>query len=239
MLLRLLPLIAGVAPLAAVFGALWIGVANEVLPSCIPVIDGCVSISATGRKPPGSFLFRAVMMPQSMLLLIVWFFSILWLRSLEPRLRRSTTVAILASGVIGSLAMIVYLTFLGTKEPVYEFMRRVGIYFAFIGVGVAQIVIAFALHRISRSSQIERLSKTAGVMLGLCSIPLALGILNFILKSVLDDAGNAEKRIEWIVFVVMQCYFLVLYDAWRITGFTASVSTRSVTSAKGTRNRGP
>jgi hypothetical protein len=238
MLLRLLPLIAGVVPLAAVFGAFWIGVANEVLPSCIPVIDGCVSISATGRKPPGSFLFRAVMMPQSMLLLIVWFFSILWLRSLEPRLQPSTRMAILVSGVIGSLALIVYVTFLGTKEPVYEFMRRVGIYFAFIGVGVAQIVIAFALHRISRSSQLERLSKTARVMLGLCSIPLALGILNFVLKSVLDDAGNAEKRIEWIVFVVMQCYFLVLYHAWRITGFTASVSTRSVTSAKGTHNRG-
>lgn len=228
MLLRLLPLIAGVVPLAAVFGAFWIGVANEVLPSCTPIIDGCVSISATGRKPPGSFLFRAVMMPQSMLLLIVWFFSILWLRSLEPGLGRWTSRAILVSGVIGSLAMIVYVTFLGTKEPVYEFMRRVGIYFAFIGVGVAQIVIAFALHRISRSSQFDRLAKTASVMLGLCAMPLALGILNFILKSILDDAGNAEKRIEWVVFVVMQCYFFVLYDAWRFTGFTASVSTRSV-----------
>ena len=226
MLLRLLPLIAGVVPLAAVFGAFWIGVANEVLPFCIPLIDGCVSISATGRRPPGSFLFRAVMMPQSMILPIVWFFSMLWLRSLEPRLRWSTSVAILASGVIRSVAMIVYVTFLGTKEPIYEFMRRAGIYFAFLGGGVAQIVIAFALHRISRSSKHDRLLKTARIMLGLCSIPLVLGILNIILKSSLDDAGNSENRIEWIVFVVMQCYFFVLYDAWRFTGFTASVSAR-------------
>lgn len=226
MLLRLLPLIAGAVPLAAVFGAFWIGVVNEVLPFCIPLIDGCVSISATGRRPPGSFLFRAVMMPQSMLLLIVWFFSILWLRSLEPRLQRSTSVAILSSGVVGSLALIVYVTFLGTKEPVYEFMRRIGIYFAFLGGGVAQILIAIALHRISKSSSLDRLLNTARIMLVLCSIPLSLGILNVILKSILDDPGHIENRIEWIVFVVMQCYFFVLYDAWRYTGFTASVSAR-------------
>jgi hypothetical protein len=226
MLLRALPLIAGVVPLATVFGAFWIGVANEVLPFCIPLIDGCVSISATGRRPPGSFLFRAAMMPQSMLLLVVWFLSVLWLRSLQPRLRWSTSVAILVSGAVGSLALIVYVTFLGTKEPIYEFMRRVGIYFAFLGGGVAQILIAFALHRISKSSGLDRLLKTARVMLGLCSIPLALGVLNVILKSVLDDAGHSENRIEWIVFVVMQCYFFVLYNAWRFTGFTASVSAR-------------
>jgi hypothetical protein len=226
MLFRLLPLIAGAAPLAAVFGAFWIGVANEVLPYCIPLIDGCVSISATGRKPPGSFLFRAVMLPQSMLALAVFFLSILWLRSLEPRLRRSTSVAILVSGVVGALALIIYVTFLGTKEPIYEFMRRIGIYFAFLGEGVAQILVAIALYRISMSSQLDRLLKSARIMLVLCSIPLLLGILNVILKSVLDDAGNSENRIEWIVFVVMQCYFFVLYDAWRFTGFTASVSSR-------------
>lgn len=226
MLIRLLPLIAGAVPLAAVFGAFWIGVANEVLPSCMPPIDGCVSISATGRRPPGSFLFRAVMLPQSMLLLIVWFYSILWLRSLEPRLRRSADVAILVSGAVGSLALILYVTFLGTKEPFYEFMRRVGIYFAFLGGGVAQLLIAITLHRISSSSRLDRLLKIARIMLGICSIPLVLGVLNVILKSILDDAGHSENRIEWIVFVVMQCYFFVLYHAWRFTDFKASVSAR-------------
>ncbi|MDH3613439.1 MAG: hypothetical protein OES10_09175 [Gammaproteobacteria bacterium] len=226
MLIRSLPLLAGIAPLVAIFGALWIGVASDALPSCFPLIDGCISISATGRKPPGSFLFRSVMATQPVLLVVVWYFSVLWLRSLDPELRRSTTVAILTSGIVGSVALITYVTFLGTKEPIYEFMRRFGIYFGFLGVGVAQIVVAVALRRICRSSRQRRFVKTARVMLGLCAAVLALGILNMFLKRVVDDADSSENRIEWIVFVVMQCYFFALYHAWQLTDFGVSVSTR-------------
>ena len=62
-MLQWLPFIAGLMPLIAMFGAFALGVAYEVLPDCNPIIDGCRSISATGRQPPGSFLFRAIMLP--------------------------------------------------------------------------------------------------------------------------------------------------------------------------------
>ncbi len=229
MLIRLLPLLAGIVPLAAVSGAFWIGVSHEVLPaSCIPFLDGCVSISATGRKPPGSFLFRAVMLPQAVLILVVWHFSILWLRSLDPTLRRSTIVAIMVSGIVGATATIIYVTFLGTKEPIYEFMRRIGIYFGFLGVGVAQIIIAVALNRIAKSLQVGRLIQVARVMSVMWLTAISLGILNVVLRALLDDTDAWENRIEWSAFIAMQCYFVALYYAWRVTGFTASVSTRTV-----------
>jgi hypothetical protein len=228
MLIRLLPLLAGLVPLAAVSGAFWIGVTHEVLPpSCIPFLDGCVSISAAGRKPPGSFLFRAVMLPQSVLLVVVWYFSVLWLRSLDPALRRSTIVAIMVSGITGAIAMIIYVTFLGTKEPIYEFMRRIGIYFGFLGAGVAQIIIAVALNRIAKSLPYARLMQVARVMSVMWLTAISLGILNVVLRAILDDTDQWENRIEWSVFIVMQCYFVALYHAWRVTGFTASVSTRT------------
>ena len=228
MLIRLLPLLAGLVPLAAVSGAFWIGVANEVLPSsCIPFLDGCVSISATGRKPPGSFLFRAVMLPQSVLLVVVWHFSVLWLRSLDPALRKSTIVAIMVSGIIGAIAMIIYVTFLGTKEPIYEFMRRIGIYFGFLGAGVAQIIIAVALNRIAKSLPYARLMQVARVMSAMWLTVISLGILNVVLRAILEDTDQWENRIEWSVFIVMQCYFVALYHAWRVTGFAVGVSTRT------------
>ena len=197
MLIRLLPLLAGLVPLAAVSGAFWIGVANEVLPSsCIPFLDGCVSISATGRKPPGSFLFRAVMLPQSVLLVVVWHFSVLWLRSLDPALRKSTIVAIMVSGITGAIAMIIYVTFLGTKEPIYEFMRRIGIYFGFLGAGVAQIIIAVALNRIAKSLPYARLMQVARVMSAMWLTVISLGILNVVLRAILEDTDQWENRIE-------------------------------------------
>jgi len=226
MLLRFLPLLAAALPLIAMFGALWIGVAYETLPACFPPLDGCYSISATGRRPPGSFLFRAMMLPHTLLLVFLWYLTTQWLRSLDPDLRRSTSRAIMISGVVGALALIVYVTFLGTKEPLYEFMRRFGIYFAYLGTAVAQLLVALTLARISKALHNERLLKLARVLLTVCAVTFGLGILNSVLKAVLLDANASENQIEWIASVLIQIYFLVLFLAWRLTGMTTSVRIR-------------
>ena len=96
-MLRWLPLIAGVLPLIAMFGAFAIGVAAGTLPDCNPILDGCRSISATGRQPPGSFLFRAIMMPQAVILAFMWYLSALWLRRLPPGIGRGYEGAILVA----------------------------------------------------------------------------------------------------------------------------------------------
>lgn len=223
---RFLPLLAAALPLIAMFGALWIGIASETLPACFPPLDGCFSISATGRKPPGSFLFRAVMLPHALLLAFLWYLTVLWLRSLDADLRRSTTNAILISGLVGSLALVVYVTFLGTKEPLYEFMRRVGIYFGYLGTALAQLFVALALARISKALADERLRIAARFLVAVCVVAFCLGILNSVLKVVLEDADASENRIEWIVSILMQSYFFVLFLAWRSTDMTTLVRVR-------------
>ena len=215
-MLRWLPFIAGVLPLIAMFGAFALGVAYEVLPNCNPLIDGCCSISATGRQPPGSYLFRAIMLPQGLLLGFVWYLSVLWLRKLEPRPTTATCLIILVAGVINVVALIVYVTFLSTTEPIYEFMRRTGIYFGFLGMAVAQLTIAIALLR-------TRIRPLAQAMLSISLVVVALGILNLALKSVLADPDPAENRIEWIATILMQAWYFLLYVAWRRTGADFSV----------------
>lgn len=226
MLFRFIPLLAAALPLVAMFGALWMGIAHEALPACFPPLDGCFSISATGRKPPGSFLFRALMLPHALLLVFLWYFAVQWLRALDAGLRRSTSTAIIICGVVGALALIVYVTLLGTREPLYEFMRQTGIYFAFLGTALAQLLVALALARISKALQDERLLKLARVLLTLIAAAFCLGILNSFLKIMLLDAHVSENRIEWISSVLMQIYFLVLFVAWRATDMTALVRVR-------------
>jgi hypothetical protein len=212
---RILPVIAALAPLVGINLAYWIGVNADVIPSCIPYFDGCTSISATGRYLPGSLLFRAVMLPQAVILLVTWYLCALWIRSLAAASKAPRTV--LVAGFVGALALIIYVTFLGTKVPIYEFMRRFGIYFYFIGTVVAQLAVSFAL--------LPRLPRHAHLMLVICAVPFVLGILNLVLKSVLADADMAENQIEWIAALAMQAWFFVLYFAWRETGFTLSVRT--------------
>jgi len=167
-----------------------------------------------------------MMLPPTLLLVFLWYLTTQWLRSLDPDLRRSTSRAIMISGVVGALALIVYVTFLGTKEPLYEFMRRFGIYFAYLGTAVAQLLVALTLARISKALHNERLLKLARVLLTVCAVTFGLGILNSVLKAVLLDANASENQIEWIASVLIQIYFLVLFLAWRLTGMTTSVRIR-------------
>ena len=226
MLIRSLPLIAGVAPFIAINLAYWIGVTWGPLPTCNPYIDGCTSISATGRYPPGSFLFKAVEMPQSVLLAITWAFAVAWLRSLHPPLDRKRAFWILTWGVIGAVALLVYVTFLGTKEPLYEFMRRTGIYFYFLGTAVAQIFVTLQARRAAVHRQ--ELDRVTQVMLWLCLSPFVLGILTLVLKPLLADPDPMENSIEWVAASLMQAWLVALYVAWRKTGFAAVVSVDDV-----------
>ena len=223
MLPRLLPLLAGLMPFTAMVGAFLIGRAYGVLPDCIPILDGCLSISATGRRPPGSFLFKALMLPYSLVLVFVWFYAVEWLRALNPRLSKAAVRSILINGIVGALALIVYVTFLGTKEPIYEFMRRTGIYFAFLGTGLAQLFIAVPLLRIARWEPWRCLQAKARTLVSLSAVLFGLGILNIIMRRILEDPDPAENIIEWLAALGMQVHFVILYAVWRATGFRASV----------------
>jgi hypothetical protein len=77
--------------------------------------------------------------------------------------------------------------------------------------------------RVARKTHREKLQQIATVLLMLCAVPFALGILNMILNAVLEDSNATENRIEWIVSLIMQLYFFGLYLAWRSTRFEAAV----------------
>ena len=213
MLIRGLPLIACLAPLIGINLAYWTGVDNNVLPSCIPYLDGCTSISSTGRYPPGDRLFRAVMLPQAAVLALTWYFAALWLKSLKPASKAAAPVVV--SGVIGAFALILYVSYLASNDPFYEVMRRYGIYFYFVGTALAQLVLSLALDR----SPVQR------AMVWVTVTPFALGIINLIQKGILGSLNNNENRIEWIASLLMQIWFFLLWTAWRKTRFNIRVRT--------------
>jgi hypothetical protein len=189
-------------------------------------VDGCTSISGTGRYPPASFLFKAVEMAMAVALPVFWYFSVKWLKALDPGWHSHAVWSIFVSGGIGALALIVYVTFLGTTEPFYEFMRRFGIYFYFLGTVLAQLFLAVSFRGVSKGLGDRALRRMAMIMLVLCLMPFALGILNLVQKSVLSHAtaDALENSIEWIASLMMQAYFFVVFFAWRRTSLAVAVS---------------
>jgi hypothetical protein len=224
MLIRWLPLIVGIVPFVGIHICYAIAIEHGYAQACIPYIDGCTSISATGRYPPANLLFRAIELPFAALLVVLWSLTVRWLKALAPDFGRGLYVAILVAGISGSLALIVYTTFLGTQEPFYGFMRRFGVYIYFLGITLAQLFVALSLRR----ARLRFLGRIPTAMLWLCLSPFALGILNLVQKSVLpyETADALENSIEWVASSMMQAWYVLLYLAWRRSGFEIAVSAQ-------------
>jgi hypothetical protein len=233
MILRVLPLVAGLVPVFTVFTCYAIAIETAGVPSCNPFLDGCTSVSATGRYEPASYLFKGMMMPQSIILSAYWLLNVGWLRALD-RANGGTGddgTAIGAVGVTGSLFLILYVTFLGSEVPFYEFMRRYGVYLYFALNVVAQLMLVYKVLPFARAWPGRRFLRVARMQLVLAWVPFAMGVLNLVLKATLEESRPAENRIEWSFAILMQAYFLLTYWSWRETQFSAGFAVARQGSA--------
>lgn len=228
MLVRILPLVTGLMPIVAIHIALLVAIESAVIPACFPYFDGCASISATGRYEPASFIFKPAMMSEWTLLIFYWLFNVAWIRSLAHEAGRpaKTGTWIAVFGCAGAVSLILYVTFLGTQAPFYEFMRRFGVYLYFLFSVIAQIMLARHTISLSRALQLTAVSRIGKAQLVLALIPFALGALNTMLKATLENPDPAENIIEWIFALLMHVYFLLTYFAWRETGFDGTWRVR-------------
>ena len=82
MLIRLLPLVTGLLPIIAIHVSLLVAISAGSIPTCVPYIEGCTSISAAGRYEPASFIFKPAMLSQWVIMVFYWLFNTAWLRAL-------------------------------------------------------------------------------------------------------------------------------------------------------------
>jgi len=225
MILRRLPLIVGFLPVIGIHLSYIIAMNAEVVQTCIPYIDGCVTISATGRYPPSTYLFKAVMLPQALLLGVYWLFAVAWYRAVcgvSGGAMRVIDRWIAGIGLAGAFFLVLYVTFLGAYDEFYTLMRRFGVYFYFLLTVVAQLLMTIQILRHSDHAALRRQGK---IKLFLVISPFVLGIFNWTMKAILgDDAGPIESRVEWTVSLMMQMWFVVSYYSWKTTGFAGQYS---------------
>ena len=172
-----------------------------LVPVCFPLIDGCLSISAACRSKPVIYLFRTGMFP--MVILLIWFWSLnnAVLASWLPK-RKVLRLTVLVLSITGSTFLAFYIGFLGTDGPVYEILRRLGIYVFFGATGFAQLLTTFFMHTSVRqwAHTEEQAHTTLLVWRIQCFIVvsmLLIGPLNLLLKEILLDSRRVENVIEW------------------------------------------
>ncbi len=184
---------------------------TELAPACFPFIEGCASISAVCRPVPVVYLFRSMMLPVCVLLLVFWWCHHHWLMQYTDGHARLCRL-ILALSLFGSVFLVLYVVFLGTDGPMYAFLRRLGVYVFFGCTGVAQLLTSWTLRR-SRITSGHRPDEPPVWPLALTMqwvmvvFMLTMGPLNLLLKAVLTEPDRMENVIEWHFALVMFAWY--------------------------------
>jgi len=207
-------------PILVVHAAFALSVVEQHVPLCNPYWDGCTSISRAGRHGWANHLFRGALLPYTVPLGIYWWLNQRWLRALGSR----GSGAMLASGLIGALFMILYLTFLGTDGASYQLMRRYGINVYFGGTFLAQVLLALRLRRLRLQGQATSPPWLAPALAWIAAAVLAIGLFYVAVRlGLASDQDRWENALEWMVALGMQLSIALTVIGWQASGLALRV----------------
>ena len=224
---RPVALLAALLPFFAVHFTYLLAASNGTVDWCNPYVDSCTSISATGRKPPASYLFRATMLPVAVLMMAYWWLNHTWLGALHRSAgnhQQRANHLMLGLGLLACIGLIMYVTVLGEKGDAWATQRRVGTILFFSFTFIAQLLLLSQL----RALRVPGVNPVLLSLMGLvCVTLLAAGVLTVVLDA-WDERGyeTVEDAFEWVLTLLLQSNFLLGYFVWRQAGWTLVVKER-------------
>jgi hypothetical protein len=184
-----------------------------LVPWCLPYLDSCTSISATGRHPPASFVFKGMMLPAAMLIAVFWWLQADWLRAAGDSSGRVAWMR--ALGCIASLGLVLYVVVLGEVGDWLRTQRKIGTVLFFSFTFLAQLLFADALRRQSTTPG-DATGRTARRILRVCVLMLTIGIGSVFSEWLNEPVHDEiEDAIEWILALLLQLNFLLIALMWR------------------------
>ena len=145
---------------------------------CLPIIDGCTSISKVGRYGISFYLYKILVIPSVILMILFW---------LKVYLDVYKNIFLLLLSVIACIFLIIYLIALGFDGTIYRFMREIGIFAFFVFMPICQIWLT-----ISTPSEII---KTKFFLYLLILLFIGFCFVYFYILPM--DNDNYENIIEW------------------------------------------
>lgn len=200
-----LPLAIATLFIVAAHLALWLSIRAGHVDACVPVLEGCTSISRAARHGLGNHLFRLLVLPCAVLVGLHWWLGARWLG------RGHAGLAWL--GGAAAIALATYATFLGTEGEAYRFLRRYGVV-CFFGLGyLAQLAFVRAIRR--RGPEPPRVLRA---MLAICALMLLLGLANVGAAALVAEAARKdriENALEWQLGWLLAAWYLCQAWLWR------------------------
>ena len=218
---RFIPLWAALVPLVTINITYLVAADLEHVRSCVPYLQGCASVSSTGRELPESQIFKAGFLPSALVLAIFWHFCATFLAIAGQASARLHTLRVL--GVIAGVSLTVYALTLGLNDGYFPELRRAGIVGFTLSTFLAEVLF-WVFYAPLRKDATKR------IWLWLIILSLALPMLD-VVSEIAKWAGAPRKptnnTIAWNAFVVTSGYYAVVARLWWHHGFTIQFGIRS------------
>ena len=212
---RTLAILVVILPLLASNSAYLLSAFEGFVPWCMPYIDGCTTISQAGRSGNTIFLYRALVVTYSVSLIWFWLYSKSWLELLHGQ---TTNIAriILWLGLAGSIALLIYIDFLGATGEFHRFMRRIGAMLYFTLTPLAQILMLKQHYNILRKKPgVSIKPKVLQYQLIISLLMLIIGAISIFLVVTNNMTYERENIVEWNFSLLVNLYFLGMIFIWK------------------------
>lgn len=217
----IIPIITALLPIVGINIAYLIAASYDHVPFCVVYLEGCTTISSTGRAVPESLWFRALIIPSAVISMICWRMIGAWLQCLEGQLYRGTII-IQTLGIIAGIFLIVYTVALGFIGPEYTLQRRLGVITFFGFTYLAELLLARRLWYIALNQPGVYPLRLAKQKLYLCVFLLVVGLASIPISNFVGEDA-LENIVEWNFSVIVYSYFFLVYLGWKATGFKAKL----------------
>ncbi|MCP4075874.1 MAG: hypothetical protein GY744_06805 [Gammaproteobacteria bacterium] len=221
--ITIIPLLTALIPIVGINIAYIIAASLEHVPACFIYFEGCTTISSTGRSAPESLWFRATIIPGAVLTVICWRLIGGWLKCLEKENYKGSTL-IQTLGILAGLFLIFYTVALGFIGSEYTAIRRTGVTLFFGFTFLAQLLLAQRLWKFANKNPDLYPKKIALLKIVLCWFLLIAGLISIPVSNYIGT-DEPQNIVEWIFSILLYSYFLLVYWAWRATGYRANLET--------------
>ena len=183
-------------------------------------LDGCTSISSTGRAAPERFVFLSTVLPTAVLLMMYWRLNFDWLRQLRGRTEAADR-AMLGLGLVAALGLIAYVSVLGLPGSGPRLARRVSVALFYLLTYAGEVVLTWQLSRLRSEPRRTVGRARLWLLSAVCTLVLAGAIVSLGLMALWDGYRELEDAFEWSLTALIFVYLPVTGSAWRASGFTA------------------
>ena len=212
---RTLVILIVILPFLASNGAYLLSAYEGSVPWCMPYIDGCTTISQAGRSGNTIFFYRALVFTYSVLLIWFWLYSKSWIELIHGHTTKIARI-IFWLGLTGSIALLIYIDFLGTTGEINRFMRSTGAMLYFTLTPLAQSLMLYQHYNILRKKpEVSLKPKVLQYQLIILLLMLLISVIGIYMVVTDNITYEIENIVEWNSSLLLNLYFAGMFLIWK------------------------